>query len=187
MMRALTLSAAVCGSLWLNAALADVASGPESGAALSPLKVQAVTGSIENKEVDYTAERGEKPTVYVFIPREKWDRPVARFLRQLDEEAGKAGHGAALVVVFLSDAPEQTADYLPRAQMAIKFQQTALAVFPSTTNLPDGWNLSTEADVTVVVARAGKAVESWGFVSVNETLVPTVSKSLQKAVETSGE
>ena len=39
------------------------------------LKVFDATGPLKDKEVDYAAERKGKPTVYVFIQADKWDRP----------------------------------------------------------------------------------------------------------------
>ena len=53
---------------WLAAtAAADVDSGPEVGDKAPALKVLAVTGEHEGKEVDYAADRDDKPTIYVFV------------------------------------------------------------------------------------------------------------------------
>ena len=52
---------------------------------MPPLKVFDATGSYKDQEVDYTAERKDQPTIYIFIQADRWDRPMARFLKKLDE------------------------------------------------------------------------------------------------------
>src|ERR1700758_2492078 len=83
----------------------DVASGPEKGKAVPPLKVFAATGPHQGRDVDYTKERGPKATVFLFIPADKWSRPLARFLKKLDEAVPKIGEDAAVVAVWLTDDP----------------------------------------------------------------------------------
>lgn len=48
-------------------ARADVESGPKAGEAAGELKVFAILGPVEKKEVDYAKERKDDPTVYVFV------------------------------------------------------------------------------------------------------------------------
>ena len=55
-----------CSSL----AYADVESGPKAGDKVAALKVHAVAGTIEDKEVDYAKERKDEPTVYLFVNAE---------------------------------------------------------------------------------------------------------------------
>src|SRR3954452_14115605 len=78
----------------------DVASGPEEGGKVPALKVFDATGAHEGKEVDYAAERKDKPTVYVFVQVYKWDRRMARFLRGLDEAVHKEEVVASVVGVW---------------------------------------------------------------------------------------
>src|SRR5437870_4330779 len=68
-----------------SASAQDVASGQEKGTEVPALKVFDATGLHQGQEVDYAAERKGKPTVYVFIQADKWDRPMARFPKGLDE------------------------------------------------------------------------------------------------------
>src|SRR5262245_60157951 len=83
-------------------ALADIESGPAVGDKVAALKVFAVVGEHENKDVDYAAERKDKPTIYVFIQADKWDRPMARFLRALDKGVKKESEDAYIVAVWLT-------------------------------------------------------------------------------------
>lgn len=176
-----TLSAMLVLIAWIQCSYAaDVDSGPAVGDKIPPLKVHAVTGRMEGVGVDYPSQRQDAPTVYVLFPAERWDRPLARFLRKLDEAAGAAGDDTYVVAVWLTNDAETTAEYLPRAQQSLNLSRTAFCSFSGAAG-PDGWALSDRADVTVVVAISGKVLHSAGYVSPNESLVPAVAESLRKS------
>src|SRR4051794_18750504 len=80
----------------------DVASGPEAGKDLPALKVFDATGPNKGKELDYVGERKGKPTVYLFIQADKWDRPMARFLKVLSEAAPKDADDTMVVAIWLT-------------------------------------------------------------------------------------
>jgi hypothetical protein len=159
----------------------DVTSGPEKGKAVPPLKVFDVTGPHKDKEVDYAKERGSKATVYVFIPADKWGRPTARFLKQLDEAAAKVGEDAYVVAVWLTDDADKTKAYLPVAQNSLQLQATALTCFTGDKEGPRGWGINADAHATAVVTAKGKVAAVFGYRSVNETAVPAVRDALHKA------
>ena len=181
-MRICTIVPAGVVLLALSAARAEVESGPSPGDSVEPLKVYAVTGEVEGKEVDYAKLRGKKPSVYVFIQAEHWSRPMARFLRKIDEAAQNID-GAYVVAVWLTEDEQQTKEYLPRAQGSLKLQSTALTLYPDAEAGPDGWGINQQAYLTAVVANGAKVVESFGYVSVNETVAPDVEKALKKALQ----
>jgi hypothetical protein len=160
------------------AAWGQLPSGPQSGDGIPALKVFAATGEHQDREVDYAAERGKKPTVYVFIRADKWDRPVARFLKHLDQALVKEGKEAQAVAVWLTDDKDMTKQYLPRAQQSLKLEATPLTCFLGGRAGPEGWNVNGEAHVTVVVAAGGKVKAAFGHRSLNETNVPEVMKAL---------
>src|SRR6266704_2953967 len=90
-----------CGGIFI-AAFAwaqNVSSGPDQGKKVPLLKVFDATGPNKDKEVDYAAERKEQPTIYVLIQSDKWDRPMARFLRELDQGLKKEPEGSLVVAV----------------------------------------------------------------------------------------
>jgi hypothetical protein len=159
----------------------DVPSGPAKGKAVPPLKVFAATGPHQDKEVDYAKERGAKPTVFVFIPADKWSRPLARFLKKLDEAVPKVGEDAAVVAVWLADDPAKTKAYLPVAQNSLQLQATALTCFTEDKEGPKGWGINADAHATAVVTARGKVAAVFGYRSVNETAVPAVRDALHKA------
>jgi hypothetical protein len=171
--------AAVAVLLAATSALADkVESGPEAGAVVPALKVFDVTGPHADKELDYAADRKDRPTVYLFVVADKWERPVARFLKKLDEQVAKHADARA-VAVWLTDDPDATKRYLPLVQQSLKFDATALTYYPVAKKTPDGWGLNLEAGVTAVVVNKGKVTASFGLRSATEADVAMVMKALK--------
>jgi hypothetical protein len=160
----------------------DLSSGPEKGKKLPALKVFDATGPHEGKELDYAAERKDLPTIYLFVPADKWDRPMARFLRKLDEAMAKEGKEASVVAVWLTDSQDKTREYLPRAQQSLQFQVTALTSYTGDKSGPNDWHLNGDAHLTVVVASRQKVAAVFAYRSVNETNVPMVYEALQKII-----
>ncbi|MBT4865993.1 MAG: hypothetical protein HON53_12880 [Planctomycetaceae bacterium] len=181
-MRIFVAAAIFAVSLAGTIARADVESGPTVDEKVPALKVHAVVGPIEDKDVDYTAERKVKPTIYIFIQATEWSRPMARYLRKLDTTIGKT-EGAAIVAVWLTDDKEKTRTYLPRAQMSLKMESTALALFPDSQTGPEGWGINADAFMTTVVTNKGRVAATFAYQSVNETDLPDVEKAFRKALK----
>ena len=173
----------VCVAL-ITASLAhaQVASGPTVGDPVKPLKVFAVVGDIMDKELDYAAERKDKPTIYVFIQADKFDRPMNRFLKTLDGRVKEAFSEASIVAVWLTDDQAKTKEYLPRVQMSVQYQTTALTYFAGEKAGPNDWTVNADAHITVVVANKAKVAAAFGYQSINETDVPPVEDALKKAI-----
>lgn len=163
-------------------AFADIDSGPKVGEKVTELKVHAVVGAIEDKEVDYAAERKGKPTVYVFVQAEWFDRPIARYLRELDKVVGTIGKDSYVVAVWLTDDKAKTKDYLPKANQSLKFANTALTCFDGKTG-PADWAINDRAHLTTIVVKDGKVLEKFAYQSANDTDVPKVEEVIKKAVE----
>jgi hypothetical protein len=143
------------------------------------LKVYAATGPHADTELDYAADRKDKPTIYLFVVAEKWDRPVARFLRKLDSEVQKHA-GTQIVAVWLPDDVETTKKYLPLAQQSLQFKATTLTCYPVAKKTPERWGINLEAGVTAVVVKHGKVAASLGFRSAVESNVKAVMEALAK-------
>ncbi len=152
-------------------------SGPAVGEKIDKLEVFDATGTHTGKSVDYSKDRGEKPTVYVFIVKDRWSRPIARFLRKLDETAGKVD-GAYVVAVFLTDDDKATREYLPRAQQSIQLSNTALCSYADMNTGPGAWGINNQVAVTAVVAKGGKVIATLAEDSVNETSVKPLAAAL---------
>jgi hypothetical protein len=171
-------------SLFFCAALvADVESGPKVGAKIPPLEAFAVVGEVEDKKVDFAARRKDRPTIYVFVNAERWDRPTARFLRKLDEEVAGASDKSSVVAVWIPQDVEKSKEYLPLAQQSLKLEWTALGVAPETGVSPPEWEINANVTVTVVVARQGKTAAVFGFDSVNDADVRRVVAAWRKTTE----
>jgi hypothetical protein len=168
--------------LWLALAVAqgDVESGPKVGEAIPALDAFAVVGEFEDKKVDYANLRKSKPTVFVFVNAEKWDRPIARYLRKLDEELLSAKDRSAVVAVWVSNDVEKSKEYLPFAQQSLKFESTALGVFVEPNVSPPKWEINANAALTTVVAKDGKAVAVFGYDSANDKDVAKVVAAWKK-------
>jgi hypothetical protein len=173
---------AVAALLAPAAVRADVESGPKAGEKVAELKVFAVVGPVEGKEVDYAAERKDAPTVYLFVQSEHWSRPVGRFLKTLDGKLGEADDKALAVAVWVGGEADKHKDYLPKVNQSLQFGKTALTVFAGDKGGPNNWGINSDAHLTAVVVNKGKVVKSFAFVSVNETDVRAVLAELKKAV-----
>jgi hypothetical protein len=167
----------------VSLARADVESGPTVGEKIPALKVLHVVGENEGNEADATAERSEKPTIYLFVRTDRWTRPVARTIKVLDEKANKESEDVRLVAVWLTDDKEKTKDYLPRAQQALKLERAILALHADLDTGPENWGINSDADLTVVLTANKKVAARFGFVSPNEKVVEDVLKELKKATD----
>lgn len=179
----LTLFAVACAALTGAARIQDVASGPTKGEKVPGVKVFDATGPNKEKEVDYAAERKEKPTVYVLIAADKFDRPMARFLKTLDGMVKTDIADAYVVAVWLTEDVDKTKDYLPRAQQSIQLQNTALTCFPGAKSGPQDWGINSDAHATIVVVNKQKVAQTMGYRSINETDVKAVTEALKKAAK----
>jgi hypothetical protein len=163
----------------LPARASDVESGPEKGAKVPALKVYDATGENREKSVDYAGLRKDKPTVYLFVAADKFDRPMNRFMKTLDGKVEKDFEDVYVVAVWLTDNEEKTKEFLPRVQTSVNYEKTALTAFKGKDG-PKGWNVNSDAHLTAVVAHKGKVTARFGYKSVNDTDVPAVLKELKK-------
>ena len=165
-----------------SSAHADIDSGPKVGTVVSPLKVSAATGDHAGKELDIAAERTKKPTIYIFLQHERFDRPLARLIKVLEKGAIEAGNDSGLVTVFLTGDEAKTKEHLPRIQMSLQFTANPLVIYPSATMSPEGWSVDTNAQLTAIVVNEGKVTASFGYRSANETVAPEILTALKKVV-----
>lgn len=164
-----------------SGAWADVSSGPKAGESIPPLPVFAASGALKEKNVDFAKERGDKPTVYVFVQAEHWSRPAFRFIRKLDEVIPEEAKDAVVVAIWLGEKPDDYKEYLPKISQY--FSTTALTVFTGEKSGPKDWGINLDAHVTVVVTTKAKVAAAFGFQSLNDTDAPTIRDALKKAVK----
>lgn len=150
---------------------------------LKPFKVHAATGDHAGKEVDFLQERKDATTVYVFVNAAEWTRPVARYVKKLDEAVAAGIPEAAdarLVIVWLSDDAAKGKEYLPKAQMSLQLARGDWAVFEGEKSGPGDWNIDIASALTTIVVKKGKETGRFPYRFVNETDVPAVVESLKK-------
>lgn len=178
----------VCAAIGFGALVRADESGPKAGEKVPELKAFGVVGSVEGKEADFAKERKDLPTVYLFVQGAEGGipvggRPAGRFMKELDKGIGDV-KDAAVVAVWLGDkAFDKHKEYLPKIQMSLKFEKTALAAFDGNKSGPNNWAVNSDSHLTAVVVNKGKVVKSFGFTSVNETDVKTVLDELKKAAK----
>jgi hypothetical protein len=158
-----------------------VDSGPKAEEKVADLEVFAATGVHENKEINAVKERGEKPTVYLFVNADKFSRPMARYLRELDTKIAETADKAEVVITWVSGDYEKNKEYLPKVNTSLKFGHSMLCVFKG--DEPKGWAINSDAHLTSVVVVKGKVVKSFAYVSVNDTDVKPVLEELKKATK----
>jgi hypothetical protein len=149
----------------LSVSLDDgTAVGPEVGKAIPTLKTFQAAGDQADKEIDWTEGSKDKPTVFVFIHSGKWDRPVARFLKKLDERVNEVRQNklpkAQVAVVWLTKEIDKGKEYLPRAQLSLKLQASSWNVFSGEAFDAQGWVLSGDSVVNVIIVKDNKV--AWG-------------------------
>src|SRR5690349_5375975 len=127
----------------------DLVSGPEPGKALPELKVLDVTGPQKDKELNYVAERKDKPTVYLFL--REFDRPIARFMKILDTAIVEDGGERMSIAVWIHGELEKNKEYLPRVQMSLKMEKTPMTTYLGDPTVP-GWEIHGDARLTAIVA-----------------------------------
>jgi len=168
--------------LALSLSSAASAAGPEVGKALSPLKVEVLQAGGEYAVHDIAPDAKEKPVVYLMVVAKKWDRPVARFLKTLDDKLAGYSATAEIQAVWLTADAAGSKEYLPRVAQSLKFQNVGLSVFSDEAG-PEGWQPASDAQLAVVVANKGRISATFSFGSVNETDVPQVGEAIKKALD----
>lgn len=139
------------------------------------LEAIVCVGDGVGQKVDLTKARGAKPTVYVFLQKEHWDRPTARLLRELDLQIRDKLTDGGIVAVWLTDEPVQgLQEHLPRVQQSIRLSMTTYAVWPGNAFGPPDWGLTRDDHVTIVSARDGKVLRRHTFRSTNDGDAPKV-------------
>ncbi|HTK74685.1 MAG TPA: hypothetical protein VL371_05460 [Gemmataceae bacterium] len=160
---------------------ADVLPGPKVGDKVAALKIAAVVGPWAGKQVDAAAERKDADTVYVFVTDGHWNRPAARYLKVLEIGMAKAPGTPELIVIWLTNQPEESKNYLQVLQQSVRFGPTVTLAVGTEKGGPPGWNVSETDRLTTVVAHGGKVAATFAPNAVGEADAENVLAALKKA------
>ena len=138
-----------------------IAGGLSVGDGVGAFYVRDVTGPSAGEKLCYRCQYGNKPVVSIFA-REMNDN-VASLVKQIDSVvADNQSQKMAAFVVVLSDNPQGVEGKLKNIAKSKGITKTPLTTFDGLSG-PPSYNLSKDADVTVMMWVGGK-------VKVNEEL-----------------
>lgn len=152
------------------------------GTTIKSLRVELLQSDGSYLQIDAATAANDKPIVYLLIPANRWDRPVARFMKTLDEKLSGYSAAAEIRAIWLSAEPDATKEYLPRAQQSLQLQKTRLGVYGDAEG-PEGWQLGGNVQLVAIVVHRGKIAARFPFGSVNETDVPQVGEAVAKSLD----
>jgi outer membrane protein assembly factor BamB len=150
---------------------------------LSKFPVHAVTGDQAGQVIDLSTRSADSTVVLVYLSAKNWARPVARYVKKLDEALVAGIDGIAkpeIVVVWLSDDAAKGREYLPKAQMSLQLQRTLWTVYEGDQAGPQGWQVDTADTLTTVLVQRQKTAGKFGYRVVNETNVDEALKALKE-------
>lgn len=154
----------------------------ESAAAVKPFQVDLLQSDGNYSQTDVAQSSSAKPIVYLLIPSARWDRPVARFMKTLDDKLPGYSATAEVRAIWLSVESDATKEYLPRVQQSLQLQKTGLGVYADTEG-PEGWQTGGDVQMVAVVVHHGKVFSRFPYGSVNETDVPQVGEAVAKSLD----
>jgi hypothetical protein len=158
----------------------DIKAGPEVGKPIPELKLSQIHGADAGKEVDARELAKPASTIFITIRKDKWDRPVARVLRQLDEAVAKQDSKAQIVIVWVSKDADHAKEYLPKAQQSLKLSASSWNHFNGEVYDAAGWQLSGDGPLNIIITKAGKVHWGRAFATVDEKIVNKVTEALAK-------
>jgi len=160
MVRKLLLAAlvAVTGSF---AVAAELKSGPQTGEKLpGPFHPLNINGSEAGQKACLYCKHGDSPVAMVFA-RTTGSEGTAKLIAKLEEVvAANAKSEMGSFVVFLTD-DDKAGDELKKMAEKAKLKNVVLAV--DTPAGPNKYNVSKDADLTVVLYKERKVVANYSF------------------------
>lgn len=160
----------------------EIVAGPELNKPIPSLKTLQIVGDHADKEIDWKETAKTKPTLIVFVRSDKWDRPVARVLKQLDDAliaARKDLPDAHVAIVWISKEGERAKEYLPKVQQSLKMQVSSWNHFNGEVYDASGWQLSGDGALNIVLVKDNKAVWGRAFSTMQESIARQAMKELK--------
>jgi hypothetical protein len=160
----------------------EILAGPELNKPIPSLKTLQIVGDHADMEIDWKETAQTKPTLIVFVRSDKWERPVARVLKQLDDAliaARKDLPDAHVGIVWVSKDADKAKDYLPKVQQSIKLQASSWNHFNGEVYDASGWQLSGDGALNIVLVKDNKAIWGRAFSNMQEGIVKQAMAELK--------
>lgn len=140
----------------------EIFSGPQIDEKLTAFKARGVLGDLAGKEFDLVADAEGKPTAIIFV--HKVTRPSVGLTRLIMNYAAKrAKDGLTSGVVFLTDDPTDTENWMKRARNALP-KDVAVGVSIDGQEGPGAYGLNRNVTMTVLVANENKVTANYALV-----------------------
>ena len=148
----------------------ELTSGTPVGKPIPILETVVCVGENEGQKQELTAKRLGKPTIYVFIQADHWDRPIARLLRDLDQKTKERLTDGTVLAVWLSNQEvDRFREHLPRVQQSLKLVMTTYTVWPGDPFGPPAWSINRDDHVTLITVKDAKTLGRHSFESIYES------------------
>ncbi len=139
-----------------------VFSGPQVGETLPKFRVKRMFGKSTDEAFDPIATAAGKPVVVIFF--HKITRPGIAAMRVVSKFLGqqkKTGVGGA--VVFLTEDPTSTANWMRRARRALP-AELPVGISPDGIEGPGAYGLNRKVELTILVGNRGKVTANFALV-----------------------
>jgi len=203
-----------CFALSMSLALAGggtLKSGPQPGAVLpGPFDALNINGkTAEGRQHCLVCQNALNPAVLVFTREPAEDKALTDLMKRIDDAIGKHGdHKLGGFVVFLSpyarssvtaeddtrtDATDLLDEATKRDELVARLKIRAeplkhviLAAYPS--KGPKGYNINTDAEVTVIFYNRLKVVANWAFAEgkLSEADINAIAKKVDETLAAGG-
>lgn len=164
--------------------LDDVSIGPDKGKPLPPLSITLAVGDAKGEKKDLAKLLDKEAGVILFVSSDKWDRPVARFLREVDQHLSKEATtkntpARKAYIVWVTKDVKKATDYLPLVQQSIKLGPTQWAIFEGEVYDAKDWVLSGDLPLQFLLTKDGKVTQGTGLKSVQEDTIKKIPEYLK--------
>ncbi len=140
---------------------AELKSGLKVGESVAAFNVKDCSGPNEGKTLCYRCAYGARPVVAVFTRRLTDD--LTGLVKKIDDTVAKnADKKMAAFVVYMSDEPDSAETKLKGIATSMKIAKTPLTTF-ETSEGPDSYKISRDADVTVMLWNNSKVAATYAF------------------------
>ena len=140
----------------------EIFSGPQVDENLTAFNARGVLGNLAGKKFDLVTDANGKPTAIIFV--HQVTRPSVGLTRLIMNYAAKrAKDGLKSGVVFLTDDPTDTANWMKRARNALP-KDVAVGVSIDGQEGPGAYGLNRNVTMTVLIAKENKVTANYALV-----------------------